>query len=150
MKLLVLIQTLLYFSYIVWNDSLPLYPSPKQFHLVFRKHIQKSFKICSTAWKVSKYGDFSSPYFPAFRERYLSLRIQFECGKIRTTKNSVFGHFSRSVESYDNITLIGDLDITPEDKNLQHFTDTFSHEHPINEPTCSQRKSKLHWSYYHQ
>ena len=50
--------------------------------------------------KVSKYGVFSSLYFPAFglnRERYgVSLRIQSECGKIRTSKNSVFGHFSRS------------------------------------------------------
>ena len=53
-----------------------------------------------TAWKVSKYGVFSGPYFPIFRlntERCgLSLRIQSECGKIRTRKNSVFGHFSRS------------------------------------------------------
>ena len=31
-------------------------------------------------------------------ERYrVSLRIQSKCGKIRTRKNSVFGHFSRSV-----------------------------------------------------
>ena len=53
-----------------------------------------------TAWKVSKYGVFSGPYFPAFglnMERYsVSLRIQSECGKIRTRKNFVFGHFSRS------------------------------------------------------
>ena len=39
----------------------------------------------STAWKVSKYGVFSGPYFPAFRlntKRYVvSLRIQSECGK---------------------------------------------------------------------
>ena len=53
-----------------------------------------------TAWKVSKYEVFSGPYFPAFElnmERYeISLRIQSECGKIRTRKNSVFGHFSRS------------------------------------------------------
>ena len=40
-----------------------------------------------TAWKVSKYGVFSVPYFPAFglnTERYVSLRIQSECGKMRT------------------------------------------------------------------
>ena len=40
------------------------------------------------------------PCFPAFRlntERYeLSLRIRSKCGKIRTRKNSVFGHFSRN------------------------------------------------------
>ena len=56
-----------------------------------------------TVWKVSKYGVFSGPYFPAFglnTERYeVSLRIQSECGKIRTRKYSVFGHFSRSDSS---------------------------------------------------
>ena len=54
----------------------------------------------STAWKVSKYGVFSGPYFPVFglnKERYsVSLRIQSECGKIRTRRNSVFRHFLRS------------------------------------------------------
>ena len=54
-----------------------------------------------TAWKVFQYGDISGPYFPAFglnMERYpVSLRIYSECGKIRTRKNSVFGHFSRCV-----------------------------------------------------
>ena len=47
---------------------------------------------------MSKCGVFSGPYFPAFglnMNRYeVSLRIQYECGKIRTRKNSVFGHFS--------------------------------------------------------
>ena len=60
-------------------------------------YVQKSF---STAWKVSKYRVFSGPYFPAFglnTEIYLvNLRIQSKCGKIRTRKNSPFGHFSRS------------------------------------------------------
>ena len=55
----------------------------------------------TTAWNVSKYRVFSGPYFPAFwlnSERYeVSLRIQCECGKMRTRKTSVFGHFSRSV-----------------------------------------------------
>ena len=50
-----------------------------------------------TAWKVSKYWVFSGPYFPAFglnTKRYsVSLCIQSECGKIRTKKNYVFGHF---------------------------------------------------------
>ena len=42
-----------------------------------------------TAWKVSKYGFFSGPYFATFAlntERYsVSLRIQSKCGKIRTS-----------------------------------------------------------------
>ena len=53
----------------------------------------------NTAWKVSKYGVFSGPYFPAFglnTERYrVSLRIQSECGKIRTTKKSKLDTFHR-------------------------------------------------------
>ena len=55
----------------------------------------------TTVWNVSKYGVFSGLYFPAFglnTERYeVSLRIQSECGKIRTRKNSVVGLFSQSV-----------------------------------------------------
>ena len=47
---------------------------------------------------MSKCGVFSGPYFPIFElnsEIYsVNLRIQFEYGKIRTRKNSVFGHFS--------------------------------------------------------
>ena len=45
---------------------------------------------------------FSGPYFPVFglnREIYsVNIRIQFEYGKKRTRKNSVFGHFSRSAD----------------------------------------------------
>ena len=51
--------------------------------------------------KVSKYGVFSGLYFPVFglnTERYsISLHIQSQCAKIRTRKNSVFGHFWRNV-----------------------------------------------------
>ena len=47
-----------------------------------------------------KSGVFSGPYFPAFglnTERCcVSLRIQSECGKIRTRKKFVFGHLLRS------------------------------------------------------
>ena len=42
---------------------------------------------------------------------------------------------SRYLDSYENITLLGDFNMTPKNKNLQHFTDTFSLEHLINEPT---------------
>ena len=54
----------------------------------------------STAWKMTKHGVISGPYFPAFglnTERYfVSLRIQSACGEIRTRNNSTFGHLSRS------------------------------------------------------
>ena len=46
---------------------------------------------------------------------------------------------SRHLDSYENIALLGEFNMTPKDKNLQHFTDTFSLEHPINEPTCFKR-----------
>ena len=62
-------------------------------------------EIVYTARKVSKYGVFCGPYFPAsglntgrFR---VSLRIQSECGKIRTRKNSVFGHFLLSANMFE-------------------------------------------------
>ena len=49
-------------------------------HTMFWLKKIKGFKSC-TAWKLSKYGVISSPYFPAFvlnTERYVSLRIQSE------------------------------------------------------------------------
>ena len=49
------------------------------------------------------YGVFSGPYFPVFglnTEIYgVNLCIQSEYRKTRTRKNSVFGHFSRSVQT---------------------------------------------------
>ena len=55
------------------------------------------FKFC-TAWKVSKCGVFSGPYFRIFwlnTEIYsVNLRIQSEYRKIRTRNNPVLGHFS--------------------------------------------------------
>ena len=58
------------------------------------------FQNIYTAWKVSKYGVSSGPYFPVFglnTEIYsVNLRIQSDYLKIRTRKNSIFGHFSRS------------------------------------------------------
>ena len=51
---------------------------------------------------MSKYGVFSGPYFPAFglnTERYgVSLRIQSECGKIRTGKN--FARLRSKTQTY--------------------------------------------------
>ena len=58
--------------------------------------------VKGTAWKVSKWGVISGSYFPAFvlnTERHeVSLRIQSECGKIQTRKESVFRHFSHRQE----------------------------------------------------
>ena len=57
---------------------------------------------------MSKYWVISGPYFPAFglnTEKYLvSLRIQSECGKIRTRNNSVFGHFHAVINKKNRLT----------------------------------------------
>ena len=57
-----------------------------------------------TVWKVSKYAEFSGPYFPVFglnTEIYsVNLRVQSEYRKIRTRKSSVFGHFPLSVREH--------------------------------------------------
>ena len=50
-----------------------------------------------TAWKVSKYGVISGPYFPVFGLNTEILRIHVEYRKIRTRNKSAFGHFSRIV-----------------------------------------------------
>ena len=66
--------------------------------------VAKTFKKNITVWNVSQCGVFSGRYFHAFglnTERYeVSLRIQSECGKIQTWKNSIFEHFSRNVFPY--------------------------------------------------
>ena len=51
----------------------------------------KSYFSRNATWKVSKYGVSSGPYFPVFEQN-----MQSENRKIRTRKNSLFGHFSRS------------------------------------------------------
>ena len=70
-------------------------------HFFFCKQNDLLSNRTYTAWKVPKYGVFSGLYFPAFRlntERYsVSLRIQSKCRKMRTRRNSLFGHFSHSV-----------------------------------------------------
>ena len=58
--------------------------------------------VSFTAWKVSKYGVFSGPYFPAFGLTTKRYGLQSECAKIQTRKNSVFGPFSRSVFCFEH------------------------------------------------
>ena len=63
--------------------------------------INSKTRCTYTVCNMSKYGVFFGSYFPVFgllnTERYfVSLRIHSKCGKIRTRKISIFGHFSRS------------------------------------------------------
>ena len=68
----------------------------KNIHETLAQNIRSNLRFIqtSTEWKVSKYGIFPGPYFPAFG-LILPLRIQSECGKMRIRKKSSFGHFSR-------------------------------------------------------
>ena len=58
-----------------------------------------------TAWKVGKYGFFSSPYFPAFglnteRQEYLSVFTP-NAGKCRPEETSYLETFQAGVMTYD-------------------------------------------------
>ena len=76
----------------------------------WHQDLNQLFPKLITALKVSKYGVFSGRYFPTFglntKVYCLNLRIQSEYGKIRTRKNSVFGHFSRSNRRSETFTKI--------------------------------------------
>ena len=78
---------------------------------------------------------------------YLEINIRFRkwlflgLYKPPRQNNSLFSenipkNLLRYLDSYESIALLGDINMTPEDQNLQHFTDTFSLERLINEPTC--------------
>ena len=62
---------------------------------------KQHFDFVFPVWKVSKYGVFPVRIFlySNWKRRFTekNLRIQSKFRKIRTSKNSVFGHFSRSV-----------------------------------------------------
>ena len=60
---------------------------PSQLSKIINGHCVKSVQIRSFFWSV---------FSRIWTEYEVSLRIQSECGKIRTRKSSVFGHFSRS------------------------------------------------------
>ena len=67
---------------------------------------RKKFAASSNEYNASLYEKcpntecFSGPYFPAVGMNTdrcgVSFHFQSKCGKIRTRKNSVFGHVSRS------------------------------------------------------
>ena len=59
---------------------------------------EKKTSAIDTAWKLSKYGDFLS-LFSRIRTEYGEIWSISKYGKIRTRKNSVFGHISRSERS---------------------------------------------------
>ena len=96
-----------------------------------------NFLAIFTAWKVFKYGFISGPYFPAFglnTESYsASLRIQSECGKIRTRNNSVLGHFSRSDDVEDSIK---PHEIARQDSAIGKLRLSYSDQVMTNPPLC--------------
>ena len=58
----------------------------------FTKCVFHVFKIINTVWKVFKYGVFPVWYIPSFELN----TEKYECGKIRTRKNSRFGQNSHN------------------------------------------------------
>ena len=48
---------------------------------------------------MSKYGDFSGPYFPVFglNTEVYGVYLLIQCRKMQTRKISVFGHFSHNM-----------------------------------------------------
>ena len=67
-------------------------------------------RMTLTARKVSKYGVFSGPYFPAFglnTETYgENLHIKSRCGKIRTRKNSVWTVWTVFTQCFRNVVFL--------------------------------------------
>ena len=83
-------------------------------------HIFHSFWK-ATAWKESKYGVFSGPYFSIFRlntEIYgVNLHIQFKHGKILTRKNPILETFC-IVEIFDSFLIHERISLNPWPSNF--------------------------------
>ena len=80
--------------------------------------VRMSFKERYHWVKIVHSRSFSDPYFPAFglnTGRYsVSLRIQSECGKIRTRKTPNTDTFDALALDYDNLTFCaGCLSLNP-------------------------------------
>ena len=74
---------------------------------------------------MSKYGVFSGPCFPTFglsRERYVSLRILSECGKIRTRKTPYLDTFHAVINSF-SVKTLKDISTAQTSFSCQFVTD---------------------------
>ena len=89
--LILFLKTLVQIFFIIWGLFLIILKKYCMYIQTPKKTNDEIKTKTYIAWKVSKCRVFSSPYFPVF-----GLNIQSEYRKIRTRKNSVFGHFSRS------------------------------------------------------
>ena len=103
------------------------------------------------AWKMSKCGVLSGPYFPKFGLKMeicsSNLCIQSEYRKIQTRKNSVFGHFSSSVYIYDcsKITIIDQHQEHTLAGSLRIIRDNNLKKLSSKEPEYGENKTKLPW-----
>ena len=52
---------------------------------------------------------------------------------------NLLNNLSTYLKDYDNKSVAGDFNMTPENTNLQHFTDSFSLENLIHKATCFKR-----------
>ena len=75
-----------------------------------------------------------------FRSKYTKKKI-IGTYKSPSQNDSLFlqnlsNNFSTYLKDYDNILLLGGFIMTPENTNMQHFTDSFNLEDLIHEATC--------------
>ena len=88
---------------------------PDKRHLIMNIFFSAQFNYYSLIWMFD--NRILNQKINRFYERYsVSLRIQSECGKIRTRKNSVFRHFLHS-----DISLLSIIIITHAIKNSNSF-----------------------------
>ena len=74
---------------------------PDKRHLIMNIFFSAQFNYYSLIWMFD--NRILNQKINRFHERYsVSLRIQSECGKMWTRKNSVFGHISHSVNLFRN------------------------------------------------
>ena len=76
------------------------------YYIQLRNILASLYNRLVTAWKVSKYGVISGPYFPVFglntKIYGVNLRIQSKYRKIRTRNNSAFGNFLSRDSLFDH------------------------------------------------
>ena len=68
------------------------------------------------------------------------------CSKMFLEK--FYNQFNDLHTSYDNILLLGDFNMKPEDLKLQVFCDTHDLENLMKEPTCFKGKIPLAWTLF--
>ena len=135
--------TLIHFSLMFYFYT-PEIVRKRNIDLKWVKSTRLMFRDVVTAWRVSKYGVFSGPYFPAFglnTESYpVPLRILSKCGKIQTTKVRIWTLFTHYVQMY--LTLNKHL-FTRQAKTILKLTKTWANDAFLSSLLLTLNKSKV-------